>query len=231
MSKLEEKIEDFQYYEKEFATWEAKENIIDDKKAFWELRKPNSEYRKVCLFRDGKKMCVYGDYGSFTFDSMTWLGTPKNLEYNNIGYQMEKLGRESKESLKVFDDFEWEKDIRIWIEEYLENEGYDNYEELSHNIVDFADNSIEWYGFYSEDDISEYCEENNISELYSLIKFILECYENRDEDDWIHFLRNSNLEDFDEPCESFLWNAGITISQKYYINMYALKVLGGKLNE
>ncbi len=227
MSKLEEKIEDFQYYEKEFATWEAKEIIIDDKKAFWELRKPNSEYRKVCLFRDRQNMYVYGDYGSFTFNSITWLGTPKNLEYNNIRYQMEKLDGESEESLRIFDDFEWEKDIGIWIEEYLKNEGYDNYEELSNNIIVFVVNT----GLYSEDDIFEYCKENNISELYSFIKFILECYENRDESDWTCFLSNSNLEDFDEPCESSLWNAGIKISQKYYINMYALKVLGGKLNE
>lgn len=70
-----------------------------------------------------------------------------------------------------------------------------------------------------------------ITEEFDLIKFIIECFENCDEDEWISFLRRSNLDDFEEPYESSLWSAGRTISQSYYINMYALKVLGEKLNE
>lgn len=54
-----------------FDDWEATEQIFDDNKAFWRIKKPNSEYQKVCLYRDGCNMFVYGDYGQFTFDSMT----------------------------------------------------------------------------------------------------------------------------------------------------------------
>lgn len=232
MSKLEEKIENFQYYEKEFATWEAKEIIIDDKKAFWELRKPNSEYQKVCLWRDGYNICVYGDYGSFTFDSMTWLGSPYNLVYDNFGYQMEKLSRESRESLRIFDDDTCKEDIKDWLEDYLDEQNYDNYKELANDIIKFVKDIMYYYycGLYSIKNIEEYCEENNIAELCDLIKFIIECFENCDEDEWISFLRRSNLDDFEEPYESSLWSAGRTISQNYYINMYALKVLGEKLN-
>lgn len=86
MSRLTENIHDFEHYQKEFASWEATEQIIDDNKAFWMLRNPGSQYQKVCLYRDGCNMFVYGDYGQFTFDSMTWKGDVCNLEYDNIGY-------------------------------------------------------------------------------------------------------------------------------------------------
>lgn len=46
-----------------FDNWEATEQIIDDKKAFWCIKKPESEYQKVCLYRDGCNMFIYGDYG------------------------------------------------------------------------------------------------------------------------------------------------------------------------
>lgn len=226
MSKLEEKIENFEYYEKEFATWIPKEIIIDDKKAFWELRKPDSEYRKVCLFRDGHNMYVYGDYGSFTFDSMTWLGSPYNLEYNNFGYQMEKLDRESRQSLKVFDEYACEEDIKDWIEWYLEDK-YENNEELANDIFKYVKSNYMLMDY----EIKEYCEENNLKEFEDLIIFVKDCLNHVDEYEWIPFLRNSNLEDFEDPYESLLWNTGIRTHQKYYVNMYALKVLGEKLNE
>ena len=85
--KLEDRIYNVEYYVKKFNSWDVKEIIIDDQKAFWEIRKPGSQIQKVSLFRDGSNMYIYGDYGSYSFDKMTWLGSPYNLEYNNLGYQ------------------------------------------------------------------------------------------------------------------------------------------------
>ena len=104
-----------------FDDWKVTEQIFDDKKAFWCIKKPNSEYQKVCLYRDGCNMFVYGDYGQFTFDSMTWLGSVHNLQYDNIGYQMEKLDRDSKSTLYIYDESQCEKDIYAWLKERLEN--------------------------------------------------------------------------------------------------------------
>ncbi len=72
--KLEDRIYNVEYYVKKFNSWDVKEIIIDDQKAFWEIRKPGSQIQKVCLFRDGSNMYIYGDYGSYSFDKMTWLG-------------------------------------------------------------------------------------------------------------------------------------------------------------
>ena len=85
------------------------------------LRKPGSQYQKVCLYRDGCNMFVYGDYGQFAFDNMTWTGSVYNLQYDNIGYQMEKLNHESRESLRVFDESKCEEDIYDWLKEHLED--------------------------------------------------------------------------------------------------------------
>lgn len=82
--KLIDRIENAKHYIDKFSKWEASEIIIDDKKAFWCLKKQGSEYQKVCLYRDGCNMFIYGDYGQFTFDKMTWLGSVYNLEYDNV---------------------------------------------------------------------------------------------------------------------------------------------------
>ena len=86
--KLEDRIYNVEYYVKKFNSWDVKEIIIDDQKAFWEIRKPGSQIQKVCLFRDGSNMYIYGDYGSYSFDKMTWLGSPYNLEYNNLSLSL-----------------------------------------------------------------------------------------------------------------------------------------------
>lgn len=126
IKKLVDYIENAKYYEKEFLEWEAFEQIIDEDKAFWMLKKPGSRCQRVCLYRDGYNMFVYGDYGQFTFDSMTWIGNVYNLEYDNIGYQMEKLNYENRKSLIMFDECKCRKDIINWLrhqlEEYYEND-------------------------------------------------------------------------------------------------------------
>lgn len=229
IKKIVDYIKGSEHYIKEFATWEATEQIIDDNKAFWMLRKPGSQYQKVCLYRDGCNMFVYGDYGQFTFDSMTWTGSVYNLEYDNIGYQMEKLNYESKQSLKVFDDIKCEKDIFDWLMEQLES-----YYSLDEDELEKVSESFDPKTWDSVDDldIEEFCDKNDLSEIEDIIDFTRECCRNIDEYEWIPFLRSNynRLYDFgDEPCESWLWNAGKCIHQRYFICMYALQVCGEKL--
>ena len=188
------------------------------------LKKPGSQYQKVCLYRDGCNMFVYGDYGQFTFDNMTWLGSVYNLQYDNIGYQMEKLNYESRQTLRVFDEDKCEEDIFGWLKERLEYR-YDVEEETIENIIKlFKD---EQYMLDSE--IEEFCVENNLIEIEDILYFTKDALESIDEYEWISFLRNSNLGEFDEECESELWNAGKCIHQRYFICMYALQVCGEKL--
>ena len=231
IKKLVDHIKGSEHYIKEFATWEASEQIIDDNKAFWMLRKPGSQYQKVCLYRDGCTMFVYGDYGQFTFDSMTWTGSVYNLEYDNIGYQMEKLNYESKESLRVFDESKCVDDIFEWLKEQFESY-YSIEEDEVEKVLKFF-NSDTW------DDVNgievlEFCEENDLSEIENIINFTRECCKNAEEYEWIPFLRSNynQLYDFgDEACESWLWNAGKCTHQRYFICMYALQVCGEKLSK
>ena len=222
--KLLERIEGAEQYTKRFSEWEATEQIIDETKAFWCLKKPDSQYQKVCLYRDGCNMFVYGDYGQFTFDSMTWRGDVYNLEYDNIGYQMEKLNYDSKQSLKTFDDSACEEDVLDWLKERLENR-YEIDEELINKVVLF----IKKNHYVTSLEIEEFCEDNECDELYNIMKFTNECLDNTDEYEWISFLRSQNFQEFDEEWESNLWNAGKRINQRYFICMYALQICGEKL--
>ena len=190
------------------------------------LRKPGSQYQKVCLYRDGCNMFVYGDYGQFTFDNMTWTGSVYNLQYDNIGYQMEKLSHESRETLRVFDKSKCEEDIYDWLKEHLEDL-YDLDDKAIQEIINFFKEST----YIHDSHIDKLCTENDIDEIKDILYFTKRALENSDEYDWIVFLRNSNLEDFDDPCESYLWNAGKCIHQRYFICMYALQVCGEKLSK
>ena len=190
------------------------------------LRKPGSQYQKVCLYRDGCNMFVYGDYGQFAFDNMTWTGSVYNLQYDNIGYQMEKLNHESRESLRVFDESKCEEDIYDWLKEHLEDL-YDLDDKIIQKIINFFKEST----YIHDSHIDKLCTENDINEVKDILYFTKRALENSDEYDWIVFLRNSNLEDFDDPCESYLWNAGKCIHQRYFICMCALQVCGEKLSK
>lgn len=222
--KLIEKIDGAEHYISKFSEWEATEQIIDDTKAFWMLKKPDSQYQKVCLYRDGCNMFVYGDYGQFTFDSMTWRGDVYNLEYDNIGYQMEKLNYESKQSLRVFDEDKCREDIFDWLRERLEDR-YNIEEDAIAKVVSFVKGS----NYILSSELEEFCEENECDDIAEIIEFICECLENADEYDWIAFLRNKDFSEFDEVYESSLWNAGKCIHQRYFVCMYALQVCGEKL--
>lgn len=227
MKKLIDYIENAKYYEKEFAEWEAFEQIIDEDKAFWMLKKPVSRCQKVCLYRDGYNMFVYGDYGQFTFDSMTWIGNVYNFEYDNIGYQMEKLNCDSRKSLTVFDEHKCKEDIINWLK-YQLKENYILKDDEIEKVVDFIRNDPFDY------ELHEFCNGNNpFFDIEDILKFTEECFENAEEYEWISFLRRNydKLYDFDDPCESWLWDAGKCIHQRYFICMYALQVCGEKLKE
>lgn len=190
------------------------------------LKKPGSQYQKVCLYRDGCNMFVYGDYGQFTFDNMTWIGSVYNLQYDNIGYQMEKLNHESRESLRVFDENKCEEDIYDWLREHLEDL-YDVDDKVIEKIIKFFKEST----YIHDSHIDRICTENDIDKAKDILYFTKRALENANEYDWIMFLRNNNLEDFDDPCESYLWNAGKCIHQRYFICMYALQVCEEKLGK
>lgn len=116
--------EKYNYFRSKFEGWEINEAIIDDNKAFWEIKAPGKEdpmcgWPKVSLYRDGRNMFIYGDYGRYAFNEMTWLGTPQNLRYDALGYQMEKLDFNTKEAIRVFNENLCEKEIREWLAKEL----------------------------------------------------------------------------------------------------------------
>jgi hypothetical protein len=219
------------YYKTAFDDWEETEQIFDDNHALWMIRKPNSEYQKVCLYRDGHFLCVYGDYGTMTFNQMTWKGTVYNLHYDNIGYQMEKLSHESREALRLYDETKCEDDIYEWLRERLENY-YDIEEEKIDKVVEFLKSKFNSFNpllkYYENE---EFCEQNNIDDLINIIDFTFEALSHTDEYEWIAFLRRTNFSEFDEECESNLWDAGRCIDQRYFINMYALQKCAEKLRK
>ena len=231
MSDLKDKIQNFEYYEKEFATWEPTEIIIDENRAFWMLKKPDSEYRKVCMFRDRYMIFVYGDYGSFCFDQMTWIGNVYNLEYDNLGYQFSKLSHDSKDALKAFDTDVCIEELEEWfidtLEELKDNYNLEDSGEIAKSIFQYIkENSHIWY------DEEELCEIYDCHEYMDLINFVHGAYCNCDDEyDWVSYLRKSNLGDFEDECESSLWNAGRKVSQSYYISMYALQVCRDKMKK
>lgn len=232
MTELKDKMQNFEYYEKEFSAWEPTEIIIAENRAFWMLKKPDSEYRKVCMFRDGYMMFVYGDYGNFCFDQMTWIGSVYNLEYDNLGYQFSKLSHDSKEALKAFDADTCIDDLEEWfidtLAELKDDYHIENPDKIAKAIFQYIKEN-DCIFFYDEEEL---CEKFNCYEYMDLVQFVNNAYCNCDDEyDWISYLRESNLGDFEDECESSLWNAGRKVSQSYYISMYALQVCRDKLEE
>lgn len=249
MAKLENFIPYVDEFLNKFNDWEVNENIIDKKKASWSIAKPGSSCQKVSLFRDGPHMFIYGDYGNYVFDSMTWLGSPYNLEYNNLGYQMEKLSRQTRESIREFNDEKFKKDIAIWaeetllehdpgskfLEEFFEEKYSEENEDLNKMFVDHICSLIKDTKFgrhYAlEDFVAEYSRVLSPIVL-KILEFILDCFEHsEDENEWRHFLRNADTDGFEELFESTLWNAGKEICQPFLISLLALKICGEKLQK
>lgn len=231
MPKLEDRITNIEYYRKEFEKWEASEIIIDDDKAIWTLRFPGSEYRKVSLYRDAYNMHIYGDYGRYSFDKMTWWGSVYNLKYDNLDYQMEKMDRHSRKFVYEFDEEQCEKDLMEWFKEYLEQFFEENGEENYDSKIKLAEEILkDTRYFYSDREIRGLCTSKGLSEdLSGVIGFVMDMKYHIDELDWLPHLRDSNLDEFDEPYESSLLSAGKLIDQSFLISLYALKVCGQKL--
>jgi hypothetical protein len=85
--------------------------------------------------------------------------------------------------------------------------------------------------FESNSDIAEL--EDSLA-LQDFMSFTSDLLHYTDEFEWIAHLREvayNELEEYDEPCESDLWNAGHRLHQRYYICMYALYVCSEKLKQ
>ncbi len=176
------------------------------------------------MFRDAFNVYIYGDYGSYTFDKMTWLGSPYNLEYNNLGYQNEKMSHDTKQSVYAFDSDEVAEDIIEWFKDIAVDQ-YD-YDETEINSLAEKIN-LQKIPYF---DVYDFCYENNCDTLNELLVFCSELYENsNDEYNFINYLRNSNLDYFEESYESSLWRAGERISQSYLVSLLALKICSEKL--
>lgn len=229
MEKLEDMIRSFDAYKKRFSEWEASEIIIDDNRAFWQLKKPDSNVQKVCLYRDGCNMFVYGDYGQLVLDSMTWVGNPWNLQYDNFDYQMEKLSHSCRKEMNCFDDYVAEEQFLAWVQDYLKDSGVDD--ELIDKYMEFLKKDV-WYR--SEYDVEEFCDDTQNYEHQEFLKF---CYlalgHMSDEIDWISFLRGNTeiWEEYSDPGDSDLWSIGKCIHQRYFVNMYAIRVIAEKLKD
>lgn len=225
---LFKKISAFPYFKKEFDKWDAEEHIIDTERAYWCLRKPGSEFQKVCLYRDGYTMLIYGDYGCYTFSNMTWYGDVYNLKYNSLGYQTEKLDYYSKQTLYDFKYKECINDIIDWLEDYLTSTEETD-ESVTKNVMQYVKDSIVGTKPF-DGTIDDFCEEHDIEHLAPVIEFTEDCLENCDsQEELVAHLMNSNLDDYDEASESTLWYAGERVRQQYYISLYALYVCGQKL--
>lgn len=218
--KLIENIKNAEYYIKEFAEWEASEQIIGSNKSIWCLKKKGSTYQKVCLYVDGHFMVVYGDYGTMTFSQMTWWGNVYNLRYDNIECQIETLSPESREALNKFDESTCRKDVFNWFKKVLKDKC--NIETIEKAFLFLKNES-----YLTSSDIREFCKDNNCNKLKGIMEFTRECLDHTDEHEWISFLRTADFEEYDS--EGDLWNAGKEIDQRYYINMYALQVCAEKL--
>lgn len=230
MSKVYDAIKEKKAYRDRFKTWEASELIIDETKALYELRKPGSEYQKVCMYRDGPNAFFYGDYGQFSFDNLTWLADPHNLQYDNIGYQMEKLNRESKDSLMVFVEDKAIDDIIEWAKERLE-EQFDFSNHGISTVIRYFKGCKDDRDCHDAYDFSE--KHPSLSDAENFIDLVDDMIEaaSNGEIEYYAYINShyTDLGEYDEMCESQLWNAGKTVHQRFYICLYAMEVCGKKL--
>ena len=221
--KLEEMIYNADIYIKKFNSWNVKEINIDDRRSFFEIRKPGSTIEKVCLFSDEYHMIIYGDYGSYVFDKMTWQGKPYNLQYNNLPYQNEKMSFDTKKAVYAFDEEAVVEDIIDWLKE-MAVDLYDYEESKINSLVKKIYFSDPYFSIY------DFCYENDCDDLMDLLDFCHDLYQNSDDEiGFISYLREANLYCFEDNI-SGLWNAGKRISQPYLISLLALKICGEKLS-
>ncbi|MEI3327953.1 MAG: hypothetical protein V8R64_16420 [Thomasclavelia sp.] len=222
--KLEEMIYNADIYIKKFNSWNVKEINIDDRRSFFEIRKPGSTIEKVCLFSDEYHMIIYGDYGSYVFDKMTWQGKPYNLQYNNLPYQNEKMSEGTKKAVYLFDDEAVMEDIIDWLKETA----VDLYDYEASKINLLVKKICFSNQYFS---ICDFCYENDCDDLMDLLYFCYDLYQNsNDEIEFISNLRTLSIPYNYEGRIYRLWNAGKRTSQSYLISLLALKICGEKLS-
>lgn len=230
-----------EYYKNLFESWEATELHIDKDHDIWRLQSPKYESEFIAMYRDKYRLIIYGDYGNLIFDRMTWEGNPHNLQYDKLDYQMEKLSHDCRESIEVYDENDCVDDILKWFKEkvkdyQISNELYEVH--ISDFLKDTSDNDVEWFIRETIEDYRNKVDEDELDEISNdlwdierLLTFTKDATEHTDQYEWIAWLRQSNLDDFEDSYDSKLWDAGKRIHQRFYINLYAMQILSKKLKE
>ena len=223
-----ELVDRIPYMKGYFDEWGVYEKIIDDRKACWIISKPKSCFQKVCLFRDGENMFIYGDYGSYVFDDMTWYGSVYNINESNLRSLVNKTSAENREKMFTFDSDTCKKDIIRWLEEHLDS-CYEISETEIQKIVSIFNDCN-----YIDDNEIELVTASMDDEIADLLQFIEDAmWHTGCKEDWTAFLGDEyyRLDRFDEAFESDLWNAGRKIDDKFIISLYALQICGEKLSK
>ena len=240
MKSVTQKLHNVVHYREEFKNWIATEMIINETQAIWSLQNPLIKTQRITMYRDNYKVFIYGDYGTVIFDQMTWIATPHDLRYDDMGYQSEKLDPNNRKNLTVFDQTECIEDIVYWLYIAVRNLLSDQDIEMHKLAPDVQTNLTYFIEHYNEnnteDDINEFCETNQLEELKDLFIFAKEHLSQyvEDEEDYVDFLtrHTSHLEEFDRlGNQSDLFNAGQTLNQNYYLNLFAMQICSEKLNQ
>lgn len=220
MSKIYNSLKDGKYYKDMFRKWEASKTVIDATKALYELKNPESKDAKICMYRDGANVFLYGSYGQFTFDSLTWLAAPNNLQYDNISYMVEKLSDESRNAVYTFDESCAKSEILEWAKDRLE---------YYFALPDARINVALKYFESEESDYSNiymFVSEDFIIAVNALIEAAYS-----GEEDYRRAIRDEAevLSSYDDDYNLNLCHAGYTVSQRFCICMYAMEVCAKKL--
>lgn len=222
MSKIYDSLKDGKYYKDMFRKWEASKTVIDATKALYELKNPKSKDAKICMYRDGTNVFLYGSYGQFTFDSLTWLATPNNLQYDNISYMVEKLSDESRNAVYTFDENCAKSEILEWVRDRLRHYYALSDAQISNVLKYFLCKSCHFFDIHkliSEDFI--FIVEELIDATYSGEKNYKRV-----------ICENAEiLSSYDDDYELNLYNAGQTLNQRFCICMYAMEVCARKLTK
>lgn len=228
-------VKNAEYYIKKFSTWEASKIIIDDQKAIYILKKPDSRVEKVCMFVDGYNMYIYGDYGTLSFDRMTWVATPDNLAYQDMGYMMSKLSSNNYDSIHVFDEDKCKEDLENWFATYIK-EYYHFQDDVIKQIIQALEEETFTYSLNLLEDVEAVLEKctSGAEEISTEAEIFVKALENMyDREGWITFLNQFNDRIMDLNCyeETYIEmrDFGKIIDGRFYVNLLAMFILYNKL--
>ena len=230
MAKIEEIIPDKEYYEKLFTGWNADQCIINSTKAVYELKDPDNSSARVCMYRDGGTMCLYGDYGSFMFDKMTWIATPLNLPYDNVSYLTEKLSKESRTGSTRYIMQQAVNDIAEWAKDCL-MERFDADDEQIKYVMDYIQGTSRYSSVDSFIKSTPVRTLGNIENFMLLIDNLTEAAVNS-EAGYISCVESLSydIDKYDsDPSE--LYQAGHILDPRLFISLYAMQICAEKLKK